>query len=135
MSVLGTFIAILKCKVQERLSSFFCLFVFVFFNEKVLACHAEEMWCAESQPVTVETFDTPEKPYALAPENTSLQLGWKAPSNANLISFWFELQKVHLTIHLFFFKWMHPRQMEDPRLGFESELQLRPQAQAQQHQI
>lgn len=60
---------------------------------KVLACHAEEMWCAESQPVTVETFDTPEKPYALAPENTSLQLGWKAPSNVNLISFWFELQK------------------------------------------
>uniref|UniRef100_A0A8C9DT16 Tyrosine-protein kinase receptor n=1 Tax=Prolemur simus TaxID=1328070 RepID=A0A8C9DT16_PROSS len=60
---------------------------------KVLACHSEEMWCAESQPVTVETFDTPEKPYALVPENTSLQLHWKAPSNVNLIRFWFELQK------------------------------------------
>ncbi|KAM5284647.1 proto-oncogene tyrosine-protein kinase ROS isoform 2-T3 [Hipposideros larvatus] len=60
---------------------------------KVLACHAEEMWCAESHPVTVETFDTPRKPYALVPENTSLQLDWKAPSNVNLIRFWFELQK------------------------------------------
>ncbi|XP_023396034.2 proto-oncogene tyrosine-protein kinase ROS isoform X1 [Loxodonta africana] len=60
---------------------------------KVLACHPEEMWCAESQPVTVETFDTPAKPYALVPENTSLQLDWKAPSNVNLIRFWFELQK------------------------------------------
>ncbi|XP_024898204.1 proto-oncogene tyrosine-protein kinase ROS isoform X6 [Pteropus alecto] len=60
---------------------------------KVLACHAEEMWCAESHPVTVETFDTPEKPYALVPENTSLRLDWKAPSNVNLIRFWFELQK------------------------------------------
>ncbi|XP_060046544.1 proto-oncogene tyrosine-protein kinase ROS [Erinaceus europaeus] len=60
---------------------------------KVLACHSEELWCAESQPVTVETFDTPEKPYALVPENTSLQLGWKAPSNVNLIRYWFELQK------------------------------------------
>nr|XP_019596913.1 PREDICTED: proto-oncogene tyrosine-protein kinase ROS isoform X2 [Rhinolophus sinicus] len=60
---------------------------------KVLACHAEEMWCAESRPVTVETFDTPEKPYALVPENTSLQLDWNAPSNVNLIRFWFELQK------------------------------------------
>uniref|UniRef100_A0A8C5UUN3 Tyrosine-protein kinase receptor n=1 Tax=Microcebus murinus TaxID=30608 RepID=A0A8C5UUN3_MICMU len=54
---------------------------------KVLACHSEEMWCAESHPVTVETFGTPEKPYAL------LQLHWKAPSNVNLIRFWFELQK------------------------------------------
>ncbi|XP_039726973.1 proto-oncogene tyrosine-protein kinase ROS isoform X1 [Pteropus medius] len=60
---------------------------------KVLACHAEEMWCAESHPVTVEMFDTPEKPYALVPENTSLRLDWKAPSNVNLIRFWFELQK------------------------------------------
>ncbi|XP_064342815.1 proto-oncogene tyrosine-protein kinase ROS isoform X2 [Camelus dromedarius] len=60
---------------------------------KVLACHAEEMWCAESRPVTVEMFDTPEKPYALVPENTSLQLDWKAPSNVNFIRFWFELQK------------------------------------------
>ncbi|XP_069344442.1 proto-oncogene tyrosine-protein kinase ROS isoform X2 [Eulemur rufifrons] len=60
---------------------------------KVLACHSEEMWCAESHPVTVETFNTPEKPYALVPENTSLQLHWKAPSNVNLIRFWFELQK------------------------------------------
>ncbi|XP_042795613.1 proto-oncogene tyrosine-protein kinase ROS isoform X2 [Panthera leo] len=60
---------------------------------KVLACHAEEMWCAESHPVTVKMFDTPEKPCALVPENTSLQLEWKAPSNVNLIRFWFELQK------------------------------------------
>ncbi|XP_066227893.1 proto-oncogene tyrosine-protein kinase ROS isoform X2 [Saccopteryx leptura] len=60
---------------------------------KVLACHAEEMWCAESHPVTVETFDTPEKPYTLIPENTSLQLDWKAPSDVNLTRFWFELQK------------------------------------------
>ncbi|KAM6185672.1 proto-oncogene tyrosine-protein kinase ROS isoform 2-T2 [Rhynchocyon petersi] len=60
---------------------------------KVLACHSEEMWCVESHPVTVEMFDTPEKPYALVPENTSLQLDWKAPSNVNLIRFWFELQK------------------------------------------
>ncbi|XP_058422820.1 proto-oncogene tyrosine-protein kinase ROS isoform X2 [Diceros bicornis minor] len=60
---------------------------------KVLACHAEEMWCAESHPVTVETFGTPEKPYALVPENTSLQLHWTAPSNVNLLRFWFELQK------------------------------------------
>ncbi|XP_008046752.1 proto-oncogene tyrosine-protein kinase ROS-like [Carlito syrichta] len=60
---------------------------------KVLACHSEEMWCAESHPVTVEMFDTPEKPYALVPENTSLQLDWKTPSNVNLIRFWFELQK------------------------------------------
>ncbi|XP_045017925.1 proto-oncogene tyrosine-protein kinase ROS [Bubalus bubalis] len=60
---------------------------------KVLACHAEEMWCAESHPVTVETFDSPEKPYAFLPENTSLQLHWKAPSNVHLIRFWFELQK------------------------------------------
>ncbi|XP_036104640.1 proto-oncogene tyrosine-protein kinase ROS isoform X2 [Molossus molossus] len=60
---------------------------------KVLACHAEEMWCAESHPVTVETFDTPKKPYALVPGNTSLQLDWEAPSNVNLIRFWFELQK------------------------------------------
>ncbi|XP_059797330.1 proto-oncogene tyrosine-protein kinase ROS isoform X2 [Balaenoptera ricei] len=60
---------------------------------KVLACHAKEMWCTESRPVTVETFDTPEKPHALVPENTSLQLDWKAPSNVHLIRFWFELQK------------------------------------------
>ncbi|KAI4539430.1 hypothetical protein MG293_010822, partial [Ovis ammon polii] len=60
---------------------------------KVLACHAEEMWCAESHPVTVETFDSPEKPYAFLPENTSLQLHWNAPSNVHLIRFWFELQK------------------------------------------
>ncbi|EPQ03180.1 Proto-oncogene tyrosine-protein kinase ROS [Myotis brandtii] len=60
---------------------------------KVLACHAEEMWCAESHPVTVEMFDTPEKPNALVPGNSSLQLDWKAPSNVNLIRFWFELQK------------------------------------------
>ncbi|XP_037699238.1 proto-oncogene tyrosine-protein kinase ROS isoform X2 [Choloepus didactylus] len=60
---------------------------------KVLACHSEEMWCAESHPVTVQTFDTPEKPCALVPENTSLQLEWKAPPNVNLIRFWFELQK------------------------------------------
>ena len=57
------------------------------------------MWCTESRPVTVETFDTPEKPHALVPENTSLQLDWKAPSNVHLIRFWFELQKVHLTVH------------------------------------
>lgn len=67
---------------------------------KVLACHAEEMWCAESHPVTVEMFDTPEKPYALVPGNTSLQLDWEAPSNVNLIRFWFELQKVDYTVHL-----------------------------------
>ncbi|XP_072621568.1 proto-oncogene tyrosine-protein kinase ROS isoform X2 [Vulpes vulpes] len=60
---------------------------------KVLACHAEEMWCAESHPVTVKMFDTPEKPYALVPENTSVQLDWTAPSDVNLIRFWFELQK------------------------------------------
>ncbi|XP_034846271.1 proto-oncogene tyrosine-protein kinase ROS isoform X1 [Mirounga leonina] len=60
---------------------------------KVLACHAEEMWCAESHPVAVKMFDTPEKPYALVPENTSLQLDWKAPSDVNLTRFWFELQK------------------------------------------
>uniref|UniRef100_A0A8C6RDK4 Proto-oncogene tyrosine-protein kinase ROS n=1 Tax=Nannospalax galili TaxID=1026970 RepID=A0A8C6RDK4_NANGA len=59
---------------------------------KVLACHSEEMWCAESHPVIVKMFDTPEKP-ALVPQNTSLQLDWKAPSNVNLIRFWFELQK------------------------------------------
>lgn len=70
-----------------------------FFYKKVLACHAEEMWCAESHPVTVKMFDTPEKPYALVPENTSLQLDWKAPSNVNLTRFWFELQKVDFTIH------------------------------------
>ncbi|XP_008582044.1 PREDICTED: proto-oncogene tyrosine-protein kinase ROS isoform X1 [Galeopterus variegatus] len=60
---------------------------------KVLACHCEEMWCAESHPVTIKMFDTPKKPYALVPENTSLQLDWKAPSNVNLLRFWFELQK------------------------------------------
>ncbi|XP_053447517.1 proto-oncogene tyrosine-protein kinase ROS isoform X2 [Nycticebus coucang] len=60
---------------------------------KVLACHSEEMWCSESHPVTVEMFDTAEKPYALVPANTSLELHWKAPSNVNLIRFWFELQK------------------------------------------
>ncbi|KAM5262566.1 proto-oncogene tyrosine-protein kinase ROS [Ctenodactylus gundi] len=60
---------------------------------KVLACHSKEMWCAESQLVTVQMFDTPENPHALVPENTSLQLDWKAPSNVNLMSFWFELQK------------------------------------------
>ncbi|TKC34119.1 hypothetical protein EI555_007918, partial [Monodon monoceros] len=59
----------------------------------VLACHAEEMWCTESHPVTVKMFDTPEKPHALVPGNTSLQLDWKAPSNVHLIRFWFELQK------------------------------------------
>lgn len=57
------------------------------------------MWCAESRPVTVEMFDTPEKPYALVPGNTSLQLDWEAPSNVNLIRFWFELQKVDHTVH------------------------------------
>ncbi|XP_037056259.1 LOW QUALITY PROTEIN: proto-oncogene tyrosine-protein kinase ROS [Peromyscus leucopus] len=60
---------------------------------KVLACHSEEMWCTESHLVTVNTFDTPEKPSALVPGNTSLQLDWKAPSNVNLSRFWFELQK------------------------------------------
>ncbi|XP_040821243.1 proto-oncogene tyrosine-protein kinase ROS isoform X2 [Ochotona curzoniae] len=60
---------------------------------KVLACHSEEMWCTESRPITVKTFHTPEKPYALCPENTSLQLEWKAPSNVKLVRFWFELQK------------------------------------------
>ncbi|XP_073931842.1 proto-oncogene tyrosine-protein kinase ROS isoform X2 [Castor canadensis] len=60
---------------------------------KVLTCHSEQMWCAESRPATVKTFDTPEKPYALVPENTSLQLDWNAPSNVSLIRFWFELQK------------------------------------------
>ncbi|KAM9676302.1 proto-oncogene tyrosine-protein kinase ROS isoform 3-T3 [Dama dama] len=60
---------------------------------KVLACHAEEMWCAESHPVTVETFDSPEKPYGFLPGNTSLQLHWNAPSNVHLIRFWCELQK------------------------------------------
>ncbi|XP_048649912.1 proto-oncogene tyrosine-protein kinase ROS isoform X1 [Marmota marmota marmota] len=60
---------------------------------KVLACHSKEMWCAESHPVTVKMFDTPEKPYALVPENTSLQLDWKAPPDVSLIRFWFELQK------------------------------------------
>ncbi|XP_075410071.1 proto-oncogene tyrosine-protein kinase ROS isoform X2 [Tenrec ecaudatus] len=60
---------------------------------KVLACHPEEMWCTESHSVAVETFGTPEKPYALLPENTSLQLDWKAPANVNLTRFWFELQK------------------------------------------
>ncbi|XP_063091102.1 proto-oncogene tyrosine-protein kinase ROS isoform X3 [Cavia porcellus] len=60
---------------------------------KVLACHPEELWCAESLPVSVKMFDTPEKPYALAPENTSLRLDWKAPSHGNLSRFWFELQK------------------------------------------
>lgn len=93
MRVLGTFIVILKHKVLKSLSN--CSFY-----KKVLACHAEEMWCAESRPVTVETFDTPEKPYALVPENTSLQLDWNAPSNVNLIRFWFELQKVNHTVHL-----------------------------------
>ncbi|XP_036024992.1 proto-oncogene tyrosine-protein kinase ROS isoform X3 [Onychomys torridus] len=60
---------------------------------KVLACHSEEMWCTESHLVTVNMFDTPEKPSALVPGNTSLQLDWKAPSNVNLSRFWFELQK------------------------------------------
>ncbi|XP_005363674.1 proto-oncogene tyrosine-protein kinase ROS [Microtus ochrogaster] len=60
---------------------------------KVLACHSEEMWCTESHAVTVNMFDTPEKPFALVPDNTSLQLDWKAPSNVNLTRFWFELQK------------------------------------------
>uniref|UniRef100_A0A452SRS7 Tyrosine-protein kinase receptor n=1 Tax=Ursus americanus TaxID=9643 RepID=A0A452SRS7_URSAM len=60
---------------------------------KVLACHAEELWCAESHPVTVRMFDTPERPFALVPGNTSLQLDWKAPSDVPLIRFWFELQK------------------------------------------
>lgn len=60
---------------------------------KILACHSEEMWCTESHPVSVNMFDTPEKPSALVPENTSLLLDWKAPSNANLTRFWFELQK------------------------------------------
>ncbi|XP_047414156.1 proto-oncogene tyrosine-protein kinase ROS isoform X2 [Sciurus carolinensis] len=60
---------------------------------KVLVCHSEEMWCAESYPVTVKMFDTPGKPYALDPGNTSLQLDWKAPSDVSLIRFWFELQK------------------------------------------
>ncbi|KAL6046101.1 hypothetical protein STEG23_023645, partial [Scotinomys teguina] len=60
---------------------------------KVLACHSEEMWCTESHPVTANMFDTPEKPSALVPGNTSLQLNWKAPSNVNLSRFWFELQK------------------------------------------
>uniref|UniRef100_G1RSK1 Tyrosine-protein kinase receptor n=1 Tax=Nomascus leucogenys TaxID=61853 RepID=G1RSK1_NOMLE len=60
---------------------------------KVLACHSEEMWCTESHPVTVEMFNTPEKPYSLVPENTSLQFNWKAPLNVNLIRFWVELQK------------------------------------------
>ncbi|KAL1770156.1 proto-oncoprotein tyrosine-protein kinase ROS [Sigmodon hispidus] len=60
---------------------------------KVLACHAKEMWCTESPPVTVNMFDTPEKPSALVPENTSLQLDWKASSNINFSRFWFELQK------------------------------------------
>nr|XP_004651416.2 proto-oncogene tyrosine-protein kinase ROS [Jaculus jaculus] len=60
---------------------------------KVLACHSEEMWYAESFPVTVKMFDMPMKPYILVPGNTSLQLGWKAPLNVNLIRFWFELQK------------------------------------------
>ncbi|XP_051020218.1 proto-oncogene tyrosine-protein kinase ROS isoform X2 [Acomys russatus] len=64
-----------------------------FYVLKVLACHSEEMWCTESHPVTVSMFDTPEKPSALVPENTSLQLDWKAPSNVNLTRFWFELQK------------------------------------------
>ncbi|ERE85531.1 proto-oncogene tyrosine-protein kinase ROS [Cricetulus griseus] len=60
---------------------------------KVLACHSEEMWCTESHPVTVNMFDTPEKPSALVPDNSSLRLNWKAPSNVNLTRFWFELQK------------------------------------------
>ncbi|KAM5325675.1 proto-oncogene tyrosine-protein kinase ROS isoform 1-T1 [Glossophaga mutica] len=60
---------------------------------KVLACHAQELWCAESHPVTVVTFGTPERPCAMVPENTSLQLDWKAPSGVNLTRFWFELQK------------------------------------------
>ncbi|XP_023569963.1 proto-oncogene tyrosine-protein kinase ROS [Octodon degus] len=60
---------------------------------KVLACHAVEMWCAESRPVAAKMFDPPEKPYALAPESTTVQLGWKAPANGNLTRFWFELQK------------------------------------------
>uniref|UniRef100_G1LGZ2 Tyrosine-protein kinase receptor n=1 Tax=Ailuropoda melanoleuca TaxID=9646 RepID=G1LGZ2_AILME len=60
---------------------------------KVLACHAEELWCAESHPVTVHMFDTPERPFSLVPGNTSLQLDWKAPSDVHLIRFWFELQK------------------------------------------
>ncbi|XP_054992516.1 proto-oncogene tyrosine-protein kinase ROS isoform X2 [Sorex araneus] len=60
---------------------------------KVLACHSEEMWCSESLAVTAETFESPERPSALVPENTSLHLNWKAPSNVNLIKFWFELQK------------------------------------------
>ncbi|XP_055455372.1 proto-oncogene tyrosine-protein kinase ROS isoform X3 [Psammomys obesus] len=64
-----------------------------FYVLKVLACHSEEMWCTESHPVTVNMFDTPEKPCALVPKNTSLQLDWKAPANVNLTSFWFELQK------------------------------------------
>ena len=73
---------------------------YIFFYKKVLACHAQELWCAESHPVTVATFDTPEKPCALVPENTSLQLDWKAPSDVNLTRFWFELQKVDHTIQL-----------------------------------
>lgn len=94
---MGAFIAIFKHRGLKRLSN--CFFVLFCFYKKVLACHAEEMWCAESHPVTVETFDTPEKPYALAPGNTSLQLGWEAPSNVNLIRFWFELQKVDHTFN------------------------------------
>lgn len=60
---------------------------------KVLACRSEEMCCTESHAVTVNMIDTPEKPFALVPDNTSLQLDWKAPSNVNLTRFWFELQK------------------------------------------
>lgn len=66
---------------------------FFFLNKKVLACRSEEMCCTESHAVTVNMIDTPEKPFALVPDNTSLQLDWKAPSNVNLTRFWFELQK------------------------------------------
>ncbi|XP_048210595.1 proto-oncogene tyrosine-protein kinase ROS isoform X2 [Perognathus longimembris pacificus] len=60
---------------------------------KVLVCHPEEMWCAESPAATVKMFNTPEKPYGLSPDNTSLKFNWMAPPNINLIRFWFELQK------------------------------------------
>lgn len=80
---------------------FVCLFIY--FNKKVLACHPEEMWCTESHPVSVNMFDTPEKPSALVPENTSLQLDWKARSNVNLTGFWFELQKVEFCCKSLFY--------------------------------
>lgn len=87
MSVLGTSSLHSHAHVLKRLT-------FYFLNKKVLACHSEETWCTESHAVTVNMFDTPEKPSALVPDNTSLQLDWKAPSNVNLTRFWFELQKV-----------------------------------------